>query len=340
MKPSIFIASSVEGLDIAYAVQENLEYDAEITVWDQGIFELSSYTLEALLESLEKVDFGVFVFSFDDLAKIRDKEVATVRDNVVFELGMFIGKLGKNRSFMVSPRGVKETHLPTDLLGITPATFDPNRKDGNLRAALGPTSNKIRKAIKKLGHHNPTITEQYVPLMAFHETYRKVNWNSLLERAENEIVIIVYYFDSWVNAFYESIVTYFEKPNTKMKVFVADPRDPHLLSNINRLFPEYSEEVIKEKISHTGQRFVKALKQAGGTLDRFEFYYVPYYLNYSTQCIDNSIMVLSVFEMYREMKIDSPAVVIDLDQSDHLRGFWEKEFNGILDSAERIEVEY
>lgn len=32
-RPPLFIGSSVEGLEVAYALQENLEFDCEPTVW-------------------------------------------------------------------------------------------------------------------------------------------------------------------------------------------------------------------------------------------------------------------------------------------------------------------
>ncbi len=81
MKPKVFIGSSVEGLSVAYAIQQNLTRDAEPTVWDQGVFELSRTTIESLTASLDASDFGVFVFSPDDVVTMRGKENNAVRDN-------------------------------------------------------------------------------------------------------------------------------------------------------------------------------------------------------------------------------------------------------------------
>lgn len=150
-RPRLFIGSATESLDIAYAAQEALEHDAEVTVWSQGIFDLSKYTLDALVDLLDEVDFGLFVLTPSDITTMRDQSMRTVRDNVVFELGMFIGRLGRERSFIVVPRKAEELHLPTDLLGITPGLYDADRTDNNLVAALGPATNKIRRALKTLG---------------------------------------------------------------------------------------------------------------------------------------------------------------------------------------------
>lgn len=153
MKSRIFIGSSIEGLSVAYSIQQNLTHDAEVTVWDQGVFELSKTTIESLTSALEKSDFGIFVFNNDDIIRIRDIKKNTVRDNVLFEFGLFIGKLSRERVYFVIPSET-ELHLPTDLLGITPGKYDSKREDGSLQAALGPVSNQIKLLIKKLGRVN------------------------------------------------------------------------------------------------------------------------------------------------------------------------------------------
>ena len=146
-KPRIFIASSRESISIAYAIQENLQDDAEVTVWDQNSFQLSSYALESLTKQLPDYHFAICVCTPTDRAVIRDQEVDVTRDNVIFELGLFIGRYGRERCFVVQPNGAA-LHLPSDFMGIMTGRYDPNRSDKNLRAALGPACNQIREQIK------------------------------------------------------------------------------------------------------------------------------------------------------------------------------------------------
>lgn len=147
MKPRVFIASATESLDVAYALQTNLDHDHEVTVWPQGIFALSANTLDELVRFTNNFDFGIFVFTPDDVATMRDQEKRVTRDNVIFELGLFIGALGRTRAFIVAPRDVQDLHLPSDLAGIKPATYDPDRQDDNLIAATGAACNEIRHNI-------------------------------------------------------------------------------------------------------------------------------------------------------------------------------------------------
>lgn len=161
MKPRIFIGSSSEGLTVAYAIQTNLEFDSETTVWPQGAFAPSDYVLPALLETLDTYDFGIFVFTPDDVSIMRGQETPSVRDNVVFELGLFAGRLGRQRNFIVAPRGSARARLPSDLLGLLTAEYDPNRQDGNLIAATGPACSAMRAQIQKLGERSkPSVEER------------------------------------------------------------------------------------------------------------------------------------------------------------------------------------
>ena len=149
MKPTLFVGSSTESLDVAYAAQRNLEDVAEVVVWTQGIFALSQSFLESLLDALDDSEFGLFIFAPDDVTTMRDAAMRTVRDNVLFELGLFIGRLGRDRSFILMPRGLPDFHLPTDLLGLGTATFNPPSRPERLQAALGPACHDIRAAIRR-----------------------------------------------------------------------------------------------------------------------------------------------------------------------------------------------
>ncbi len=148
-KPRIFIASAVESLDVADAFNVNLDHQAEVTVWKHG-FQLSQSSIDSLVKMAETVDFAIFIFTPDDVVTIKNQEKSVVRDNVVFELGLFAGTLGKERCFIVKPRNI-ELHFPTDLLGLTPADYNGERSDGNLEAAVNHPCVLIKKEISELG---------------------------------------------------------------------------------------------------------------------------------------------------------------------------------------------
>lgn len=142
----MFIGSSTESRDVAFAIQENLEHDAKCVVWSQGVFQLSHTAVDDLTKQLPSFDFGIFVFAPDDELTKRGTTSGAVRANVLLELGLFIGRLGADRSFVVRPRGLN-LDLPTNLLGITVAEYDTAEGD-ELVAALGPACHKIRRALR------------------------------------------------------------------------------------------------------------------------------------------------------------------------------------------------
>jgi hypothetical protein len=100
-----------------------------------------------LLDALDSSDAGVFVLRPDDLTESRGETSPTARDNVTFELGMFIGRLGRDRTFMVTPSN-STVRLPSDLIGLMTAHYDEDRfQSGERPAAVGPACTKIRDAL-------------------------------------------------------------------------------------------------------------------------------------------------------------------------------------------------
>ena len=62
-RPVVFVGSSAEGLPVARALQQNLDHEAEVILWSQGIFGLSSGTLETLVDKARQFDFAALDFT-------------------------------------------------------------------------------------------------------------------------------------------------------------------------------------------------------------------------------------------------------------------------------------
>lgn len=156
MKPRIFIASSVEGKDVADALQLAFHHEARSTVWHQA-FPISGTTIDTLIRNCADNDFAIFVFSPDDLSTIRKRQYEVARDNVLFEGGLFMGMHGRDRAFIVTPQGSPSFHIPSDLLGLTTATYNPGWAKTDPNPAVGGAATQIRQAIKKSKWCQPHI---------------------------------------------------------------------------------------------------------------------------------------------------------------------------------------
>jgi predicted nucleotide-binding protein with TIR-like domain len=140
-KPSVFIGSSTRGLPVARRLKELLARTARCRVWDRGVFGLGMGTLEALVKATRQYDFAILVLTPDDIASKKGVRLFLPRDNVVFELGLFMGTLGKDRTFILLQQQKDRIALPSDLNGITTAEFTGQ----DLRSA----SEKLREAIAR-----------------------------------------------------------------------------------------------------------------------------------------------------------------------------------------------
>jgi CRP/FNR family cyclic AMP-dependent transcriptional regulator len=151
-RPRVFIICSAEALNVAKAIRTGLDHDnADVVLWsDDMVFSTGAYPLESLEEQVNLADFGIALAQPDDLLSSRGKSQVTARDNVIFELGFFMSRLGRARTLLLVPRG-EDVKLPSDFKGLTPIDYNIAASRSDLPIALGPTIDRVSALIQKLG---------------------------------------------------------------------------------------------------------------------------------------------------------------------------------------------
>lgn len=152
--PNVFICSSAENIAVAKNIKKGLNHRSTIVrVWTDQVFGPMKYTMEDLEREVTAADFAIAVVMGEDVTRSRKRQAPAPRDNVVFELGLFMGQIGRQRTIMVVPKGIK-LKMPSDLLGLNPLSFVPptNPKSQRLwTAALAPVCDQLKKTIETLG---------------------------------------------------------------------------------------------------------------------------------------------------------------------------------------------
>jgi len=141
---------------LAESVRSHIGDMADVEIWDQNdFFELGKGTLQNLLDELPKFDFAVFVLGPDDEITYRGTPAKAPRGNIVFELGLFMGKFGSKRVFGIFS-DQKDLLVPSDFFGVTIVRYRSEGLDvSRLRSCEAATAEACARIRREILRYEP-----------------------------------------------------------------------------------------------------------------------------------------------------------------------------------------
>lgn len=153
-RPKIFLISSVEALEVLKELQLELQHSGfRVIPWaGPTSFQAGYNIIDELMRHVNDCDFSVAIASPDDLTTSRDYTSASVRDNVIFEHGLFMGLLGKERALLaIDMKSDEKTKLPSDLQGVNPLRYSIDIDDGAKTANVATLAIALERHVKQHG---------------------------------------------------------------------------------------------------------------------------------------------------------------------------------------------
>lgn len=134
-RPRVFIGCGSLDLHVAKRLVQLLDkIGIEGVLWSEQ-FQVGRSILEVWEELPSKVDAAIFIIGSDTTT-----HASHPRANVLFELGLFHGRLGRKRTIILASGGID---LPTDVLGTIYLRYEPGR--------LEIVAEQLRREFKNMG---------------------------------------------------------------------------------------------------------------------------------------------------------------------------------------------
>lgn len=267
-KPRVFIASSTEALAVAQAIQHNLDHVAHSEIWTHGSFLVGEYPLDALIRKAAEIDYAVLVFNTDDMLRMRGRVRSVPRDNVIFELGLFIGRLGKSRTCIVKPRGT-DIAVPSDIAGLVAADYDPTHP--NPYASLGPACVKITSALKDLFRDSLMVRSSGV-FESFQPEFESLFANS------KSLTLFFIHSRRWREMNDRNLQNFLSKDGASLTVVLPDPSNKQLMQVLGKRFED--GDFLPSFVADAYRYFSGLMKDFKGKVRIFDFDHYPTYSCY------------------------------------------------------------
>jgi len=184
----VFVASSSEQIGVAKRVAAALDSPAlSAKVWDEETFDFSASYIESLEKELDRADFAVVILTGDDSGNVRRKQVNLPRDNVIYELGLFTGRLGRERCFFFVD-GDSGTHIASDLSGVKAVVFEAKLDVGTAGTpSLATQAGRVAQQMTALGERYkaaPQVRERQAALWLFSHRFAGHWWERMRDGEE------------------------------------------------------------------------------------------------------------------------------------------------------------
>lgn len=193
----ILILSSGEAENTARLLQVSLAKWAYPEVWSQGLFEMTQTNIESLEKNMPLYDYCIILLTPDDISISKGKQEQTPRDNVIFELGLSTGILGRERTLIVKPKTSK-VKIPTDLSGIYIQEYNDSMP--NVTAALSIVSTRIQEYAHKkrsMLSNNKHIINKIACMNTSINTNYLNNYNKLLSCVYDMVLGVKLMRENW-----------------------------------------------------------------------------------------------------------------------------------------------
>jgi CAP12/Pycsar effector protein, TIR domain len=149
-KPCVFVGSSSECAKYGVAMKKILEEEGTLSVtYGKDLFGSAGAgtAIEIISKAAEeKFNFAVFILSPDDVRTLRGESSKVPRDNVIFEMGLFIGSLGRDCVFLITS-DKRDAKLPGDMGGVNVETWIDDEE--NPDSAVRSSANTFRQLMEK-----------------------------------------------------------------------------------------------------------------------------------------------------------------------------------------------
>jgi hypothetical protein len=264
----VFVGSSSESNDLSAELVSLLNQSRTVDAshW-ADVIRPGDTTIETLEAATGSYDYAIFVAAADDVIIRRGHSLDAARDNVILELGLFVGALGRRRTLLVVPDDLALS-VPSDLNGVTVERWEAGRR-GNPSAALRAVAGRLGRLMSDGG---PRVREAPLPLLSRDDLGRVLpSLNERIGAATREL---------WISGndckeVVESRSAYLRKAledGVRIKVLCADPDGPQLPEMLAQVDPRFPTPAEFRRSMVTVQHMLRGLREEHP--DRFEFRYL------------------------------------------------------------------